>query len=233
MFPSIRNRPEFEDLLDKYPKELLAFFGGAGDLDVTSPVGYLRVELMSFMAPVLALVLAIGTGAGALAGEEESGRLELVLAQPVSRRRVVAEAALVVLHAVGFMTVVLWLALWAGTVATGMHVAVARLLAGALAVGVLALVYGLVALALGAATGRRAFAIAVATALAVAAYLVSSLSDLIAGLRPLRPLSPFRETLGLDPLATGFHPVATVALLALCVALVAVGGAGIERRDLH
>ena len=58
MYPTIRNRPEFRDLLDKYPAELLAFFGGSG-LDITSPSGYLTIELFSAMAPVLFVAMGI------------------------------------------------------------------------------------------------------------------------------------------------------------------------------
>jgi len=184
------------------------------------------------MAPVLLLIVAITAGAQGIAGEEEHGTLELLLAQPVDRARVMFDKALVVLHTVATTSIVFWSASWVGSIVVGMHVAVARLAAAAVALGVLATVFGMVALAVGAATGRRGLAIAVATALAVAAYLVSSLSELIAGLRPLRPLSPFHQTIGLDPLATGFHPAATVAMLLVAAALVVTGAVRFEQRDI-
>ncbi len=51
--------------------------------------GYLDAELFSFMLPLFVLVLAIGSGARAFAGEEDAGRLELVLSYPVRRSRAV------------------------------------------------------------------------------------------------------------------------------------------------
>ena len=39
------------------------------------------------MVPLLLLIAAIGAGAGAIAGEEERGTLDLLLSLPVSRRR--------------------------------------------------------------------------------------------------------------------------------------------------
>ena len=39
------------------------------------------------MLPLLLLVYAIGAGSRAIAGEEESGTLDLLLAHPLSRRR--------------------------------------------------------------------------------------------------------------------------------------------------
>ena len=48
------------------------------------------MELFSFMLPLLMIVLAIGSGARTLGGEEDAGRLELVFAYPVSRQSAVA-----------------------------------------------------------------------------------------------------------------------------------------------
>lgn len=232
MYPSIRDNEAIKEAVAKYPKELLAFFGGTTGLDMTSPTGYLRMELLSFMAPVLLLILGVGAGASGIAGEEEHGTLELLLAQPVHRWRVLVDKALVVLHAVGMASFVFFLSLWIGAPIVGMDVAVSRLAAATVALATLAAVYGLLALAVGAATGRRALAISVATALAVVAYLVSSLSELIEWLRPLRRLSPFHQTIGLDPLATGFHPTATLAMLGIGVVAVAIGAFVFERRDV-
>ena len=49
--------------------------------------GFIDAELFSFMLPLFALVLAIGSGARTLAGEEDAGRLELVLALPRAAAR--------------------------------------------------------------------------------------------------------------------------------------------------
>ena len=43
------------------------------------------------MVPLLLLIAAIGAGARATAGEEERGTLDLLLANPISRRRLVLE----------------------------------------------------------------------------------------------------------------------------------------------
>ena len=51
---------------------------------ITSGAGYLDAELFSFMLPLLVLVLAIGSGARTLAGEEDAGRLELVSRLPAA-----------------------------------------------------------------------------------------------------------------------------------------------------
>ena len=82
IFPSIESSKELDDLMKSYPEPLKELFGiGAGS--ITSGPGYLDAELFSFMLPLFVLVLAIGSGARAFAGEEDAGRLELVLSYPV------------------------------------------------------------------------------------------------------------------------------------------------------
>ena len=87
IFPSIRDSPELSDLLDNYPEALKSLLGLTGAVDITRGAGFVDTELFSLMLPLLAIVLAIGSGARTIAGEEDAGRLELVLSYPVSRRQ--------------------------------------------------------------------------------------------------------------------------------------------------
>ena len=86
VFPSIEGSADLNDLIEKYPEALKSFFGLSGGVDLTTGAGFLDTELFSFMLPLFGLVLAIGSGARTLAGEEESGRLELLFAYPLRRR---------------------------------------------------------------------------------------------------------------------------------------------------
>ena len=102
IYPSIEGNADLTDAVENYPKELTAFFGG--ELDFASGAGYLNGELYSLMVPLLLLVYGIGAGARAIAGEEEAGTLELLLAHPLRRRRVLLEklgAAVVLLAGLG------------------------------------------------------------------------------------------------------------------------------------
>ena len=91
VYPTVRDNPSLNKLVQDYPEALKAFIAFGGSLDYVSGAGYLGSELFSFMIPLLFLVAAIGNGAGSLAGEEERGTLEFLLAHPVSRTRVAVE----------------------------------------------------------------------------------------------------------------------------------------------
>jgi len=71
-----------EQLMEIYPPELMAFFGE--NVSITTLEGFVSLEFFSFMPLVLG-VYAVLAGSGLIAGDEESGVLDLVAAQPVSR----------------------------------------------------------------------------------------------------------------------------------------------------
>jgi ABC-2 type transport system permease protein len=113
IFPSFKGSPDLTQLVERYPDALKALFGISGG-GITTGAGYTDAELFSLMLPLIVLVLAIGSGARAFAGEEDAGRLELLLSYPLRRRDAVlakgaALAAEVVLVCfVGFCALAVW-----------------------------------------------------------------------------------------------------------------------------
>lgn len=229
LYPSVRGNRSFAKLLEAYPQALRTLFGLA---DYTSGPGFLRAEIFTLTGPALFVILAVLWGSDLTAGEEERRTIDILLANPVSRRRVVLEkwAAMVtgivaVAGALGFVLAV-------GGTAVKLHVGSRVLSAAVVSIALLAVLFGTLALALGAATGRRGLARGMTALVAVAAYLLSSLPELVSWLRPARPLSPWYHTLGVDPLSTGYRPLhllVVVALVALCLGAALVA---FDRRDL-
>jgi ABC-2 type transport system permease protein len=232
IFPSIEGSPQFSDLLKSYPEAFKSLFGISGNVNITQGAGFVDAELFSLMLPLLAIVLAIGSGARTLAGEEDAGRIELVFAYPVRRSRaVLAKGA-----AVGVEVVVFCMAAYAALAlagaAFGLDLPLGRLAGGLLGIGLLALLHGWLALAVGAARPSRTLAIGIPAALAAAGYLVGGLHDLASWLDPLRFLSSF-WWIGQAPLSNGvtWWHLGVVALAAAA----ALGAASrlIGRRDLE
>lgn len=231
VFPSMKGQGDYQQIWDKMPEALRAMFGVNSGLDLTTPAGYLNAESMSLMVPILLAVFAIGLGGGSVAGDEERGTLDLMLAHPVRRRRVVLDtagaAALLVL---GLSAVLLAVVLLAHPLFQ-LDIAVPRVLAAFAAVISLAALFGALALAVGCGRGRKGVAYAVAAGAMVVAYLADTLAKAVHALRPLRPLSPFRWALGDQPLRTGFHPLMLLPLV-LAAVLVVAAVVMFERRDL-
>ena len=201
IYPSIEGNADLTEAVENYPKELTAFFGG--ELDFASGAGYLNGELYSLMVPLLLLVYGIGAGARAIAGEEEAGTLELLLAHPLRRRRVLLEklgAAVVLLAGLG---AIVFLVVTGSSAVFGLDVGTADVAAATLGAVLLAAAFAALALLVGAATGSRALAIGVAASLVIASYLLYGLGNLVDALEPVQALAPWDWYAGGDQLRNG------------------------------
>src|SRR5690349_20817281 len=103
-WPSIRGSSEITKAIANYPDAMKEFFGGAAAFDYTRPGGFLNTQLFSLLLPLLIGAFAIGYGASTLAGEQQSGQLDLVLALPMTRARIVREKAAAVAAGVVVLT---------------------------------------------------------------------------------------------------------------------------------
>jgi len=232
VWPTVHSNPSLNKLSQDYPEALQSFLAFGGAVDYSSAAGYLGIELFSLMVPLLLLVAAIGTGAGAIAGEEERGTLELLLANPVSRTKVVLEKTVALVAEITGLGVVLWLALWIGALLANMDISAGHLAAATLSAVLLALAYGAIAILLGAATGRRSVAIGLTAAAAVAAYLVNGLAPLVDALDVLQKLSPFYHYAAGDPLRDGVSFTHMAVLVAIAAVATALAPWFFKRRDV-
>lgn len=74
---------DFMKMIQSYPPELLAFFGTDAK-GLVSPEGYLGMYAFSFL-PIIIGFFALLVGSSMIAGDEERGRLDLIIAHPVGR----------------------------------------------------------------------------------------------------------------------------------------------------
>lgn len=194
--------------------------------------GYLASTVYGLLGPALLLVFGIGSGARLVAGQEEDGTLELELTHPVGRRRLLTERLVALWVTVLLLVAVVTVVVVAMVAGLGMDLGLDRILAGSTGLFLLVVAFATVALAVGAATGRRAIGLGVAAGLAVLSYVADAASTLLDGGAWLSAVSPWSWYLGGDPLLDGWDP-AGLLLLGL-LTLVATAGALLmfDRRDL-
>jgi ABC-2 type transport system permease protein len=232
IFPSIESSPQLDDLLESYPDVLKELFGIVEGGSLTSGAGYLDAELFSFMLPIFVLFLAIGSGARTFAGEEDAGRLELVLSYPIRRRDAVWAKGLAVGTEILVVCVTTGLALLMFDPLAGLDLSSQRIAAATASLAALGLLHGWLALAVGASTASRGLAIGVPAGLAAAGYLVGGLHAVAGWLDPFRVLSPF-WLVGSSPLQGGARLWGIATVVATAVVCLAVGALWVERRDLE
>jgi ABC-2 type transport system permease protein len=96
----------------------------------------------------------------------------------------------------------------------------------------LALVFGALALAIGAATGALGASRAVPAVVAVVTYVVNGLGPQVSWLEPFQKFSPFYQYVGHDPLRTGVSVAGVIVAVGTIAVLVAIAVAGFRRRDV-
>jgi ABC-2 type transport system permease protein len=229
-YPSVRDDPALSDYARDLPESVRALFAG-GELDLASPAGYLNSQIFALMAPLLLLIFAIGAGSAAVAGEEERGTLDLVLAHPIRRRDYVLQRFLTLTVLVAALTMVLLATVALGSRFVDLDISFGKLIAASLSVGLLALLFAAVALATGAIRPGRAPAIAVGAGLAVAAWIFDGLARSVDALEAWRPLAPYYHALGQSPLREGAPWAGWALLVAATAIVVALAAFGLERRD--
>lgn len=224
------NTPEMQQAMRSYPSAILEAINYD---DLTSPAGYLGSTVYGLLAPLLVAVFAIASGTRAVAGDEEAGTLDLLLAHPVSRTRVALQRFAALLSALVLVGVVLWLAMLAiSGPAELAGITAARFAAASLQLALFGACVGALAFATGAATGRKALALAVSAGVVVVAYLASGVFPQVEGLAWTRDVSPWDWYAGGDPLKNGVQVGDSLLLLGAAVVLVAAGTWAFNRRDL-
>lgn len=229
LYPSFRNDASL-DRLAKGNATVAALFGVSGSL--TSPAGWMNANLYANVVPLFALLLTIGYGAGAVAGQNEEERLGLLAALPVSRTSILAQKLLSLLLLSTPVAVVT-----AAAAVVGRHYDIsldpAALLGVTVGVVLLAFDLGALALALGCLTGSRSPALGVTAAVAAAAYVISTLAGVVDWVHPLRHLSPIFWSVGQNQVETGLAPGSLAALVLTGLVLAGLSWWGFQRLDLR
>lgn len=232
IYPSLAGSGSLDKLVESYPDALKSLFGISGGGSLSSGAGFLDAELFSFMLPLLVLVLAIGSGVRTFVGEEDAGRLELVLAYPVRRRAAVLAKGIAVGAEVVAVCACSGLAIGVLNPIFDLGLAAGHVAQAVLGLALLGLLFGWFALAVGAASGKRGLAVALPAGLAAGSYLVSGLHSLAGWLDPFRYLSAF-WWIGTAPLQNGIRGVGALVVAIVAVAALFAGAALVGRRNLE
>jgi ABC-2 type transport system permease protein len=230
VYPSIQSTSAgWRAMLDQWPDALKQAFR----LDAyASGTGFLNTELFSMMFPIVLIAVAIGIAAGATAGEEERGTADLLLSLPILRGQLLTAKVLamvigvVVVGLAGVATIIV------GAPMVQLDVGTVEVLAAGLVTVQLGVLFGCVALLVGALTGRRAAALGAGIGLAIAAFLLQVMAPMADWLEPWQKASPFYWATSSDPLLNGLDVAAAALLLGICAALLAATAVAFHHRDI-
>ncbi|MER5635553.1 ABC transporter permease subunit [Kitasatospora sp. NPDC002227] len=230
MWPVMGGNSGLATAIDSFPKALRDAFHLQ---DYGTVAGYFGSTVFGLLVPILLAVFAVSAGARAIAGDEEAGTLDLVLAHPVGRVQLAVSRWLAVLAAILLAGAVLLLVELAIRVPAGFtDLGMANLAAMVLQLVLFGCCFASIAFGIGAWTGRRTYAIVGGAYLTVVAYLCDSFLPQINGLHWTQYFSPFHWYLGGEPLVNGVQWTHCALLAGVGLAFAAIGIHGFSRRDI-
>lgn len=231
-YPTFKSQAsQFNKTFEQLPQAARQLFSDTGDF--FSPVGYLSSQVFYLMLPLLLGFLAISLGSSLVGREEREGTLEMLLARPVSRARLIlskAEAGLAILACVGLVSTAV-IAVMCRLV--GIDVKLLGVIEAGIVVTLLAATFGAVAFMvtmLG--RGARAASVGVATFVALGGYILVSLTGTVTWLRWPAKIFPFNYYHASDLLGGTYNWANLLYFAALIAGCGVVSWVAFRRRDL-
>lgn len=186
-YNTVQNMDQFMELIQQYPKELMAF---VGDMTaITSPPGYMHVYYFSYMSIIVG-VFAAGAGAGLLVGDEEKGILDLLMSYPLSRTRFYWGRFLGYASATALILVIGWLGWVIPSGSSGMELSALEFLRPYLPLFAILMFFGSLATLLSMLLPSSRMAGMFSGALVVANFLVLGLANLNENIEPIIKYTP-------------------------------------------
>lgn len=229
VYNSIEGVADFAQLMDEMPEVLRAIFGEMGD--ITTPAGFLGAELYSLTLPLVLTIFAIGFGASTLSREEESGTLELLLATPITRKRIITEKSIAMTLSTLWLSMLVWLGVAIISLTMDFSIGLWGVLFASFATAVLALCFGFLALAVTSWKARKGLAIAVGTVVFLWGYFANTVALLVDSIAQLKYSSLLYYYDGQNILVNGVSITRFVVLAAFIVAAYLLSLALFSRRD--
>lgn len=229
LYPSFGSNPEFQALIDSLPRQMVDALGYD---NIATGAGYTQSTFFGLIGFLLLTVAGVAWGTAAIAGDEESGGLELTIAHGVSRRQLVLERFLA-------LTVrLLWLCLFAALIVltlnepAGLGIELVNLAATASALLGVTMLFGSVSLVVGAFTGRRSYALGAGAGVAVASYAINAVANQSTDLNWLHGASPYHWAFGGSPLLNGADWGGLALLFGVTAVFLLVSVFAFQRRDV-
>ncbi len=225
IFPSVEGA--LSKAIQSYPPALKEAFGIS---ELSNVEQYLQAEMLSLIVPLALGYMAVRAVASGLSGAAESGRLDVLLSAPVSRRALVAASFVgtaIELAAVLALTGVLTAA---GSLLSGAGLPAGPAAAGFANVWPLALVFAGLGVVVSGWSLRTSIVTGSVAGVLVSMYVIDLVGRLDPGLDGIRFLSVFKYY-G-NAIENGIDPLSFCGVAAAALVLAALGAWLFERRDI-
>lgn len=231
-YPSFKDAGmQLQKSFESLPKAALGLFGGSADF--FSPVGYLNSQIFFLLLPLLLTMLAVALGSSLIAREEQNLTIELLLARPISRSKlllskiIAGTLALAAVSSAALVTVVISAHLFDLSSVPASAIALATFNSF-----LLAYTTGAVAFLLSATGRARGAAIGIATVIGFGGYILSSLAGTVHWLHGPSRVLPFNYFQSEAILRQTYHWTSALYFVGVILACGTLSFIAFRRRDI-
>lgn len=219
-----------DQLIAQLPPGIVSAFGFQ---DISTGAGYAQSTFFGLLGMFILSAAAISWGTRAIAGDEETGMMELTLAHQVSRTQVYWQRAAATLLRVLSLVAISGLTLLIVNEPFGLHIDTANFLPQLLAYMGIALVCGAVSLGVGGVTGSQPVALGAGWAVLAGGFLLNALGNMSADLEWMHSVSPVSWAYRNRPLLEGWDPAGLALLYGVAAVFAVAGWVVFTRRDIR
>jgi ABC-2 type transport system permease protein len=221
---------DFMKMLEVYPPEFLAFFGGDANKLLT-PEGFLGMYGFA-MLPVIVPIFAVIAGSGLFASDEERGRLDLILSHPVGRTAFFFGRLLAFVGASIAILFIAWLGFCLPMIGSPLEISWSRLALPFISLLAQTLIYGTLALLLSTLLPSRSLAATLSGLVMVVSYFLSSMAFLDSRLETIARILPYSYYQGSDAMQS-FNLIWLLSLLGASAVMALLAWWRFQRRDIR
>ena len=218
-----------QQLLNAFPEDLLAFFGG--DVNLFSPGGFLHLEFFSYM-PIILGIMVISAATSLITKEEENGTLELILSQPISRSALFWSRLAALVLSLLLILALMWGGLAIGLELNNFDLTLEALIFPLVSLLAVLMVFLSLALFLSMISPTSSSAGLVSGFILIASYFISSLARIDEDLEGINRFSPLKYYQG-GSAVNGLDGQNLLILLGLSVIFIAFAWFFFVKRDLR
>ncbi len=236
LYPPIRDQAaQMNQVINQLPVELRNLkAGGVNNVDVGNPEQFLNSQLFYATLPIIWIILAISRGNNIIGREENDHVLELLLARPISRVKLLLAKALSLISEmllIGALTtifIVIFCPIF------DLHIANSRLILTSLMTLIFCLSFGYIVFVLNAISQiSRKVAVSIGVIASFGGYILASFSSLTDWLSQLIKLFPFHYFSPLNILNGNISKGLVFYLLAVYIVGTVLAIIGFKSRDIN
>lgn len=228
LWPSLQGT--VADLADSLPEAFTTILGG---VSMGTPVGWANAEMISLVAPMGGIAVAVISATRATAGEEETKTMGVLLSTPLTRVGFLLAKTLAMVVHVAIVGLAVYGGLVLGSAVGDMGLSTQGMLGASVHIVMISVLFGAVAILIGVTTGNRRVTTGATAGLALLAFAAASFLPLSESLADGAKASPWYYFNDSIPLANGIEWTHVLVLAVATVVLILASLPIFRARDLR